>query len=122
MSYDLMVFKPEAAPADGTDFMKWYQQQTQWLEGHDYDDPTVSDSRLQAWFLDMIIFFPQMNGPFADEEADIDDARLTDYSIGQEVIYAAFAWSVAADARHLVVALAEKHKVGFFDVSDDAAR
>lgn len=39
MSYDLMVFKKEAAPKYRTDFMKWYDHQTTWTENHGYDDP-----------------------------------------------------------------------------------
>ncbi|MDT9702598.1 hypothetical protein RMT89_43710, partial [Streptomyces sp. P17] len=51
-----------------------------------------------------------------------DDPHATDYSIGQHVIYGAFASSVAEQAHGLMQDLAEKHGVGFFDVSaSDAA-
>ena len=42
-----------------------------------------------------------------------------DYSIGYNVIYAVFSWSVADEAYELMRSLAQKHKVGFFDVSGD---
>jgi hypothetical protein len=64
----------------------------------------------------MIKEFPQMNGPYATEG---DDLNISDYSIGQSVIYVGFAWSVAEAAREAVFRLATKHRVGFFDVSSE---
>jgi hypothetical protein len=115
MSYDLMVFEPTAAPKDRAAFMDWYRQQTQWSEGHSYNDPKVASPGLQHWFQEMIQFFPAMNGPFA---SDLDTPEVTDHCIGKDVIYSAFAWSVANEARANMRALAIKHGVGFFDVSD----
>lgn len=54
----------------------------------------------------------------AMEEAGTDN-RLTDYSLGSAVIYAAFAYSVAEEAYTTMQKLAIKYKVGFFDVSSD---
>lgn len=115
MSYDLMVFEPTAAPKDRKQFMKWYREQTQWAEGHSYNDPSVSSPALQAWFQDMIQVFPAMNGPYASE--DVDDPKVTDHCIGKTVIYSAFAWSCAEEAHGAMKQLAIKHNVGFFDVS-----
>jgi hypothetical protein len=117
MSYDLMVFRKEAAPKTRTDFMKWYQNQTEWTEDHSYDDPTNTSIELRNWFMDMIKTFPAMNGPFATE--DVDSSNVSDYSIGRDVIYVAFAWSLAEQAFKTMIELAEKHSVGFFDVSSD---
>ena len=47
------------------------------------------------------------------------ELHMVDYSIGYNVIYAAFSWSVADEAYELMRSLAQKHKVGFFDVSGD---
>jgi hypothetical protein len=115
MSYDLMVFDPETPPSDRQGFMKWYEQQVQWSEGHTYDDPKVSTAELRAWFLEMIGRYPAMNGPYASD--DVDDPKVTDYSVGKHAIYAAFAWSEAESAFRTMFELAEKHRVGFFDVS-----
>jgi hypothetical protein len=115
MSYDLMVFNPNKAPKSKSEFMNWYENQTEWEEEHDYDDPKVSSEELKNWFLEMIKEFPAMNGPFASD--DVDDPKVTDYSVGMDVIYAAFAWSEAENAYPKMVELAEKHKVGFFDAS-----
>ena len=118
MSYDLMVFDPTVAPRDRRDFMRWYETQTQWSEGHAYNDPLVSSPSLRAWFHEMRVFFPAMNGPFASTAAD--DAMVTDHCIGRHVIYSAFAWSVAESAHTKMRELAIKHRVGFYDVSGDA--
>jgi hypothetical protein len=116
MSYDLMVFDLEGPPSDRRGFMEWYEEQIQWNEEHGYDDPRVSTPALRAWFIEMIGQYPAMNGPYASDNAD--DPRITDYSIGNSAIYAAFAWSEAEDAFKTVFKLAEKHRVGFFKVSE----
>ncbi len=115
MSYDLMVFEPTVAPRDRCGFMEWYEAQTQWSEDHDYDDPGVSSPSLQKWFEEMIQTFPPMNGPLAGD--DVDDPHVADHCIGTEVIYSAFAWSVAEEAHPKMRELAIKHRVGFFDAS-----
>jgi hypothetical protein len=116
MSYDLMVFDPDAAPKDRESFMAWYDKQTEWSENHSYNDPVVSTPSLQAWFREMIQFFPPMNGPFAVAP---DASEVTDHAIGKTVIYSAFASSVAEQAYGKMRELAIKHRVGFFDASSD---
>jgi len=115
MSFDLMVFDPQASPSDREGFMQWYAQQTQWGENHSYDDPEVCTPELRAWFREMIKEYPPLNGPQASE--DVDNPKLTDYSIEKSVVYACFAWSEAVAASKMMFRLAERHRVGFFDVS-----
>lgn len=112
-----MVFRKEAAPKIRTDFMKWYQDQTEWTEKHGYDDPANTSAELRNWFMEMIQTFPTMNGPFASD--DDDNPNVSDYSVGKDIIYVAFAWSLAEQAYNKMLELAEKHGVGFFDVSSD---
>lgn len=124
MSYDLMVFEITKAPKTKKEFMDWYDRQTEWAEEHDYETVSVTSPALQKWFMEMKDTFPQMNGKFAPEEEAIAndedlESRLTDYSIGYNVIYAAFSWSVADEAYEKVRTLAQKHGVGFFDASGD---
>jgi hypothetical protein len=118
MSYDLMVFRPQAAPRTRPEFISWYYDQTRWSKGNSYDDPAVTSDNLQKWFMEMIVTYPPMNGPYAQEENE-DDEFVTDYSIGQDVIYVAFSWTMAEQAYEKMKILAEKHKVGFFDASAD---
>lgn len=122
LSYDLMVFEKTKAPKTRAEFITWYEKQTRWEEDHDYQTITVSSPALQSWFMEMKEVFPPMNGEYAPEDDLIEEdetleARLTDYCIGRDVIYAAFAWSVAEEAYERMRTLAQKHGVGFFDVS-----
>lgn len=125
MSYDIMVFDPEAAPKTKQAFDQWYQQQTQWAEDHNYDDPVVCPNQnLIDFFLELIKFYPAMNGPLSDDELmeQLDeqglDAYMTDYSIGKHLIYGGFAWSLAQKAHELVTELAAKYNLGFYDPSN----
>ena len=99
-----MVFDPKAPPPDREGFMAWYRQETQWKEGHSYNDPEVSTPEFRGWFLEMITKYPAMNGPHASD--DIDNPKVTDYSVGKSVIYAAFAWFEAQAAFENVFSLA----------------
>ncbi len=117
MSYDLMVFDPESAPRDREAFIEWYDVQTQWTEGHSYDDPAVTTPALKSWYDAIRLTYPNMSGPGAADDDHIDDAA--DYSVGRHVIYGAFRWSQAEEVYPLVRRLAVEHGVGFYDVSGD---
>ena len=118
MSYDLMVFDLSAAPQNTAEFLDWAQEQMSWPESHPYDDPAISSPGLQGWFAAMCKTFPPMNGALSDEDMeDIDDDYLTDYSIGQKMIYAAFSWNTAEEAYEQVKLLAVDNNIGFYDVS-----
>jgi hypothetical protein len=110
-----MVFDAAAAPRDRAQFLTWYERQSQWQESHGYNDPEIPAPVLRMWFREFIKTFPPMNGPLASD--DPDNPRVTDYSLGRSVIYAAFAWSEAQAAYKQVKELAAKHTIGFFDVS-----
>ena len=118
MSFDLMVFEKTNAPKFFEDFLSWSTEQTQWTEDRDYDSVEGTSPQLEAWFMEMKATFPPLNGPYclSDEAitAEIEN-RLTDYSIGSSVIYAAFSWSAATEAGELAEKLARKHSVGFFN-------
>lgn len=51
LHYDLMVFERTKAPTTKKEFMAWYEKQTEWEEGHDYQTISVSSPALQNWFL-----------------------------------------------------------------------
>ena len=113
MSYDLMVFAPDAAPAKKRGpFLDWYDQQAEWDEGHSYDDPALSTPALRAFYEELVHAFP------AQQE---DDGPGTDYTIGKHVIYMTFGWDQVDEAHEAVFSLAAKHTLGFFDVSSDLA-
>ena|GEM_PF-200221 len=120
MSFDLMVFERGQAPETFEAFLDWYEVQTQWTEERDYDSLSGTSPQLSAWFMEMKETFPPLNGTYSlsDEEAFANEEienRLTDYSIGGDMIFAAFGWSAAEEACELALALAKKHSVGFYD-------
>jgi hypothetical protein len=118
MSYDLMVFNHEVAPQSEIEFLKWYDIQTEWNESHNYVDPIVASNNLKHWFNEIINEFPALNGPFAPANAeDLESEYVADYTIGKNIIYVSFRWSVAEKAYSTMLELAEKHQVGFYDAS-----
>ncbi|MDR3046714.1 MAG: hypothetical protein LBU51_03745 [Bacteroidales bacterium] len=127
MSYDLMVFRKEAAPKKRIDFLEWYKKQIEWSEGYSYDDSSNTSPELRNWYIEMKQIFPPMNGPDAPTDKEWDklekqglDSYATDYVISGDFIYAAFAWSVAKEAYKTMYKFAEKYEVGFFDVSSES--
>ena len=118
MSYDLMVFAADAAPAQRGAFLDWYGEQTDWEEDQAYDNPAVSAPALQAFFAGISAEFPA-----ALVEADqSDDETGTEYTIGPSLIYMSFLdWDKIDHAHEAVFRLAAKHALGFFDVSSDLA-
>ena len=119
-----MVFEKSKAPTSKKEFILWYEKQVEWSEEHDYKTISVSSPALQNWFMEMKNTFPPMDGEYApapdllDEDENLE-SHTVDYCIGRDVIYVAFAWSVADEAYKLMRSLAQKHNVGFFDVSTD---
>jgi len=118
MSYDLMVFTANKAPQSESEFLEWYDEQIKWNENHNYVHPIVTSKELKSWFLEMIETFPALNGPYAAEDDSLVFSEyITDYDIGETIIHASFRWSVAQGAYNRMYELAEKHGVGFFDIS-----
>ena len=121
MSYDLMVFAPEAAPAKRADFLAWYERQTEWEEAHDYDDPAVATPALRDFYMAMLPDFPAAADDGDAGQGGSDEATGTDYMIGASLIYMSFPWDKVDQAFDAVMRLAAKHRLGFFDLSSDLA-
>ena len=120
MSYDLMVFAADAAPARRPAFLDWYEEQTRWSEPHGYDDPAVAAPGLRAFYADLVAEFPPA-GP-AEPGNPAEPETGTDYTIGRALIYMSFLdWDRIDAAWETVYRLAARHEVGFFDVSSDLA-
>lgn len=118
MSYDLMVFEPEAAPKNHDSFMEWYFTLTKWSDGP-YDDLARTSARLRAWVQEMQRTFPDMNTPEAEIHLQNDDGVLADYTIGRQFVYVGFTWSKAVAAAGEAERLAKLHGLGFFNVSSN---
>jgi hypothetical protein len=124
MSFDLFVFDPTAAPRTPKHFLAWYDKQTDFKEGIDYNDSQNCTDELRAWFFQMLPEFPPMNGPHKNEaewKSDVD-RNWTDYAIGSSFIYAAFGWNATGQARRATHQAALDNGLGVFDVSEEPAR
>ena len=124
MSYDLMVFEKTKAPRTKREFLRWFEEQAECGEEPSSQSLSASSPALRNWFMEMKEAFPPMNGLYApdDEQLSADEeleSRLTDYSISGGAIYASFAWSLAEEAYGTVRKAAQRHDVGFFDVSTE---
>jgi hypothetical protein len=112
MSYDLMVFDPQAGPANVDDFEAWFAAKMEEIDESRIQNPETTAPVLRAWYRDMTAEFPDYNAT----ERDLGDAAAG-YSSCPSAIYADFRWSKAQEAYKRVTELAAKHQVGFFDVS-----
>ena len=119
MSYDLMVFDPEAAPRGHREFLSWFLSEMEADDGICYMDSAIATEPLRTWYREITKLFPSLNGPDGKDELPEDEACACDYSIGKHAIYACFAWSKVEPAYRAVFELAAKHKVGFFNVSSN---
>ena len=118
MSYDLMVFAPEAAPAKRDAFLDWYGEQTEWGEDDACDNPAVATPALQAFYAELVADFPVVG----EAATASGEETGTDYMIGPSLIYISFLdWDKIDQAHEAVYRLAAKHGLGFFDVSSDLA-
>lgn len=120
MSYDLAVFDLAAAPSTHKAFVKWFEQQME-IEVLTPDDEAIATgpAPLRNWFTEMIKTFPPMNGPFASD--DVDDPRLTEYSIAPSYIYACFAWSQVVPATEAAAEFAARFGAGLYLISETPA-
>ncbi|MBD2035485.1 hypothetical protein H6F76_10675 [Leptolyngbya sp. FACHB-321] len=80
MSYELFVFDSAVSPIKYDEFLSWFCEQTEWEKSHSYDDPEVLSAALRAWFLDIIVDFPAMNGAYANNDLADDEVAVTDYT------------------------------------------
>lgn len=115
MSYDIFAFAPESVPTDDVSFLAWFKKQAEWSEPHSYDDAAVTTPALSSFYRELIDTYPPLNGPDATELDD--DMEFADYSIGYSIIYVAFGWPVATQARDVFLRLGAEHKVGVCEIS-----
>ena len=118
MSYDLMVFDPDLAPRKA-EVGDWHRDLMEADESDGAFDPaSLKSNRLRAFYEDIRVNFPAMNGPDQVDEADVDDDQVTGYAFYPAFIYMDFRWSVSEPASTVVLALADKHGLGLFDPQD----
>ena len=120
MSYDLMVFDPDLAPRKA-EIGDWHRNMMDEDERDfqvAFDPASGQSSRLSAFYDDMRLHFPAMNGPDAVSDDDVDNEQITGYAFYPGFIYMDFRWSAAEAGSNAVWALAEKYGLGLFDPQD----
>ena len=116
-----MVFNKEKAPTEPIEFLKWYYEKADWDSERDYNDIKGTYQPLADFFKEIIKEYPAMNGVYAPTDEEIEnniesEDKLTDYTIDDDLIYMAFAWSEADNACKRVKELAYKNGLGYFDM------
>ena len=119
MSYDLMVLDKHERFKSSDDFLRWYDEVTEWSDDIDYNDYHHATPNLQSWFLEIKDIIRPINGEFApsDEELNGDGIHEADYNIAKDCIYIAFDYTDSELAYSLSKALAKKYNLILFDIS-----
>lgn len=120
MSYDLVVFDPDAAPIDRDAFLAWFDNDE--AEPFDTIHSDFSTPKLRLFLEELLKQFPAMNGCYAAADQDVDDPHLTEYGVYRSHIYACFAWSLVEAAYNAVMSLAEKHRIAVYEISNPDGR
>ena len=69
MSYDILIFEPDAVTDE--DFPQWWEQVSRWEEPRDYDTTEGSTPAIRSFYRDIIRTFPPFNGPDALSEEEL---------------------------------------------------
>lgn len=120
MAYHILAFDPDATSIE--QFEPWWGTEQEWLEDHSYDDPAVSTPALRAFYRDLIVNFPPMNGPDAPSDLEIEknpalEEGMTDYCIGRHLVYLGAAWGISGAIEDECVRLAGIHNIALAFVS-----
>lgn len=83
-----------------------------------FDPASGRSNRLKAFYDDMRLEFPAMNGPDAVSDDDVDNDKVTGYAFYPGFVYMDFRWSASDAAGKAVLPLAERHGLGLFDPQD----
>ena len=122
MSYDILIFEPDAVTDE--DFPQWWEQVSRWEEPRDYYTTEGSTPAIRSFYRDLICAFPPLNGPDAlsEEELEVREDKglpVADYTIGADYIYIGVGWSDANALETTVGELAWTHRLAVAYVSDE---
>lgn len=118
---DVLVFDKSKAPKSSIEFGEWFEEKSKWSEERDYFDIKGTTKPLVDFFMELNQIFPEMNGPYSPTEEEINnnpdiELRLADYTIGSDLIYIGFPWSLAEEANDKVRELAFKYGLWYSDM------
>lgn len=115
MSYDIMLFDRRQRFRTYKEFIAWYNDS---VDNQD-SDYKVTTPNLQQWFLDIKDILRPLNGEISprDEELDCGEFPEAEYGFGKEFIYLELAQANREKALEIVMDLARKHHLAYFDIS-----
>ena len=124
MSYDILIFEPDAVTDE--DFPQWWEQVSRWEEPRDYDTTEGSTPAIRAFYRDLIRAFPPFNGPDALSDAELEEREeqglpVADYTIGADYIYIGVGWSDASALVKIVGQMAWTQRLAVAYVSEDSS-
>ena len=124
MSYDILIFEPDAVTDEG--FPQWWEQVSRWEELRDYDTTEGSTPAIRAFYRDLIRAFPPFNGPDALSDAELEEREeqglpVADYTIGADYIYIGVGWSDANALVKIVGQMAWTQRLAVAYVSEDSS-
>ena len=124
MSYDILIFEPDAVIDEG--FPQWWDRVSQWEEPRHYDSIERATPAIRSFYRDLIRVFPPFNGPYAltEEELDAREAEglpVADYTIGADYIYIGVGWSDANALVKIVGQMAWTQRLAVAYVSEDSS-
>jgi hypothetical protein len=114
MSYDLLVFDATSVPLSREAFLAWHAAVMERDENAREDGASPGTAPIRSWYSAMVQHFPPLH---LVEGATIDEARITEYTIGPNFVRADFAWSVAHEAFTAMRARAEENRLSLYNVS-----
>lgn len=124
MSYDILIFEPDAVTDEG--FPQWWDRVSQWEEPRHYDSIERATPAIRSFYRDLVRTFPPFNGPDALSDDEVD-ARLAqglpvaDYTIGADYIYISVGWSDANALVKIVGQMAWTQRLAVAYVSEDSS-
>lgn len=124
MSYDILIFEPEAVTDE--DFPQWWDRISQWEEPHHYDSIERATPAIRAFYRDLIRAFPPFNGPDALSDVELEEREeqglpVADYTIGADYIYISVGWSDANALVKIVGQMAWTQRLAVAYVSEDSS-
>ncbi len=122
MSYDILVFLPEAAPPHREDFLAWFGRVVRLQDGHLSNNPEGAPAPLRRWWDSVSRTFPLVTTSGLQSLDAHENWHGADYRFSDEAIFARFQWELWRKALRTSQRAAQDCGIGLFDVSGhDAA-
>jgi hypothetical protein len=117
MGYHIIMFDPEAAPAEPEAFGRWISEETTWDMSGDQPaglDPKTASAILQGWFMEVLRPYPPLHGPYALPGWH-DKPGASEYRFAAHLAEIEVPTEKNEEAFTLCLELAQKMRLGLYD-------